>query len=152
MDKGGSGDGATGRGGFGTGLVRPANPPQHQRKRVPVLERTLAILVQSMRGNKVVVELKNDFEISGLLEETDQNMNLKMVDVRQTSATGSVRKMDMVMIQGKMIRYVHIPDEVDAIQNLHRHMRLLEKNSSQYRRHALKAPDPSKPPDFSTSR
>lgn len=29
---------------------------------------------QSMRGNKVVVEMKNDTEISGVLEETDQNM------------------------------------------------------------------------------
>ena len=29
---------------------------------------------QSMRGNKVVVEMKNDTEISGVLEETDRNM------------------------------------------------------------------------------
>lgn len=30
--------------------------------------------LQSMRGNRVVVELKNDVEISGVLEETDQHM------------------------------------------------------------------------------
>lgn len=35
---------------------------------------------------------------------------------------GSVRKMDMVLVQGKMIRYVHIPDEVDAMQNLQKHV------------------------------
>lgn len=35
---------------------------------------------------------------------------------------GSVRKMDMIMLQGKMIRYVHIPDEVDAIENLTEHV------------------------------
>lgn len=29
---------------------------------------------KSMRGNKIVVEMKNDVEISGVLEETDQNM------------------------------------------------------------------------------
>lgn len=37
---------------------------------------------------------------------------------------GLVRKMDMALVQGKMIRYVHIPDEVDAISNLQRHVSL----------------------------
>lgn len=35
---------------------------------------------------------------------------------------GSVRKMDVVLVQGKMIRYVHIPDKVDAISNLQKHV------------------------------
>ncbi len=35
---------------------------------------------------------------------------------------GSVKKMNVVLVQGKMIRYVHIPDEVDAIQNLQDHV------------------------------
>lgn len=38
------------------------------------------------------------------------------------SCQGTVRKMDTVLIQGKMIRYVHIPDDVDAISNLRRHV------------------------------
>lgn len=32
------------------------------------------VALQSMRGEKVVVEMKNDVEISGILEETDVNM------------------------------------------------------------------------------
>lgn len=35
---------------------------------------------------------------------------------------GLVRKMEMALVQGKMIRYVHIPDEVDAISNLQKHV------------------------------
>lgn len=35
-----------GRGAFVSEVARPANPPHQPRKRVPVLERTLAILVQ----------------------------------------------------------------------------------------------------------
>lgn len=31
-------------------------------------------------------------------------------------------KMDVVLVQGKMIRYVHIPDDVDAISNLQKHV------------------------------
>eukprot|EP00904_Undaria_pinnatifida_P004726 jgi/Undpi1/14254/HiC_scaffold_9.g03903.m1 len=92
-----------------------------------------------MRGQKVVVELKNDVEISGVLEETDRNMNLSMVGVRHTNPNGLVRKMDMALVQGKMIRYVHIPDEVDAISNLEKHMRAMDSNANSYRRNMLKA-------------
>ena len=43
---------------------------------VPLMGLTVLLAVggQSMRGNKVVVEMKNDTEISGVLEETDRNM------------------------------------------------------------------------------
>ncbi|CAM9523991.1 unnamed protein product [Pylaiella littoralis] len=141
---------------------RAQNRPRISKKRTNPLERTLAILVQSMRGNKVVVEMKNDTEISGILEETDRNMNgavcaiaalqcltrrrragprhiwvLSMVDVRQTNPNGTVRKMDTVLVQGKMIRYVHIPDEVDAISNLQQHMKTMDEQG--YRRQMLKA-------------
>lgn len=42
-------------------------------------------------------------------------------------AQGSVRKMDVALIQGKMIRYVHIPDDVDAISNLQKHVSKITK-------------------------
>ncbi|CAM9783767.1 unnamed protein product, partial [Laminaria digitata] len=142
----------------GTQSKRPTG-----RKRPNPLERTLAILIQSMRGRKVVVEMKNDVEISGILEETDASMNfavkrnakyaqctvcsdssredglLSMVGVRQTNPNGLVRKMEMALVQGKMIRYVHIPDEVDAISNLQKHMRAMDSNAAGYRRNMLKA-------------
>ncbi|CAM9337596.1 unnamed protein product [Ascophyllum nodosum] len=118
--------------------TRGSRPSAASRRTNP-LERTLAILIQSMRGNRVVVEMKNDVEISGILEETDGNMNLSMVDVRYTSAQGSVKKMDVALVQGKMIRYVHIPDKVDAISNLHIHMRAMAKSTADYRRNMLKS-------------
>lgn len=39
-----------------------------------------------------------------------------------SSCQGSVKKMKVALVQGKMIRYVHIPDEVDAIRNLQDHV------------------------------
>lgn len=33
--------------------------------------------------------------------------------------------MKIVLVQGTMIRYVHIPDEVDAIRNLQDHVRIV---------------------------
>lgn len=35
---------------------------------------TVIAALQSMRGKRVVVEMKNDVEISGILVETDQYM------------------------------------------------------------------------------
>lgn len=43
-------------------------------------------------------------------------------DARISSCQGSVKKMNVVLVQGKMIRYVHIPDDVDAIRNLQEHV------------------------------
>jgi hypothetical protein len=45
-----------------------------KRRRVPRIERTLAVLVQSMQGMTVIVELKNDAELTGVLDETDASM------------------------------------------------------------------------------
>ena len=39
-----------------------------------------------MRGEVVVVETKNDIEITGLLEEVDFSMNLTLGNVRQVTA------------------------------------------------------------------
>ncbi|CAM9534049.1 unnamed protein product [Ectocarpus sp. 6 AP-2014] len=144
---------------------RAGNRPPPRQKKTSPLEKTLAILIQSMRGNKIVVEMKNDAEISGILEETDRNMkaatvllaaygltcsragpapSLSMVDVRQTNPDGSVRKMDVVLVQGKMIRYVHIPDKVDAISNLQKHMRTMDQQG--YHRNMLKPKLSQAPP------
>ncbi|CAN0278094.1 unnamed protein product, partial [Discosporangium mesarthrocarpum] len=114
---------------------------RRRAKRVPQLEKTLAILVQGMRGHTVVVEMKNDVEITGVLEETDKDMKL-VIDFflcirlllsaslpsdcqtmrKKTWEQGGVKTMEMAFVQGKMVRYVHIPDDVDAIKTLHKHV------------------------------
>ena len=51
------------------------------RKRVPRLEKSLTILLKSLSGSNVVIELKNDTEISGVVDECDEGMNTVLVDV-----------------------------------------------------------------------
>lgn len=38
------------------------------------MERTLAVLLQSLEGSAVVVELKSDAEVRGVLQEADDQM------------------------------------------------------------------------------
>lgn len=45
-----------------------------RRRRAPRIQNTLAIFVQSLQGSTIAVELKNDIEITGVLEETDVSM------------------------------------------------------------------------------
>ena len=58
---------------------------------------------------KVVIEMKNGVEISGIIEECDSNMNLTIHDVRQVSLKGDVKNMDVAFVNGSSILYVHLP-------------------------------------------
>ena len=55
------------------------------RKRVPLIQRSLAVVLASLQGVQVVIELKNDNEITGTVDETDSNMNVTLQNVRQVS-------------------------------------------------------------------
>lgn len=62
---------------------RNGNQVFTRKKRIPVIQKSLAIVLASLLGEQVVIELKNDTEVTGTIEETDTNMNLTMNDVRQ---------------------------------------------------------------------
>lgn len=57
------------------------------RKRVPLVQRSLAVVLASLQGVQVVIELKNDNEITGTVDETDSNVNVTLQNVRQVSAS-----------------------------------------------------------------
>lgn len=54
----------------------PSQDQQQQQRRRPRrrMERTLAVLLQSLEGSAVVVELKSDAEVRGVLQEADDQM------------------------------------------------------------------------------
>jgi small nuclear ribonucleoprotein (snRNP)-like protein len=61
------------------------------RRRVPLIQRSLAVVLASLQGVQVVIELKNGNEITGTVDETDSNMNVTLQNVRQVSAFMSSR-------------------------------------------------------------
>lgn len=71
-------------------------PGQASGKRVPRLEKSLAILLRSLSGSRVVLELKNDCEISGVVDECDEGMNTVLVDV--TIVTPKVRRSENPLV------------------------------------------------------
>mmetsp|Transcript_38232 Transcript_38232/g.106328 ORF Transcript_38232/g.106328 Transcript_38232/m.106328 type:complete len:95 (+) Transcript_38232:93-377(+) len=72
---------------------------------------------QSLEGKEVVVELKNDFALRGVLHSVDQYINLKLENVRVVDEAKHPQLLSVknVFVRGNVVRYVHLPpDAVDT--------------------------------------
>ena len=128
-----------------------ASGPQARRtaKRQP--RRTLGVLCQAMVGLTVVIELKNDSEVTGLVFESDQDMNMTLSSsspsgVRYVNPRGVVTTHDELFVAGRMIRYIHVPENVDIDEMLTTHLRVLDRAKNEYKRQNLTKGAPSRPP------
>eukprot|EP01041_Mallomonas_annulata_P004341 gene4341-8638_t len=104
--------------------------PGVRKKKIPTMQKSLAILLASFQGMEILIEMKNDTEISGTLEEADRNMNSILQNAKQVTKYGVVINMDIAFINGSMIRYVHIPPEI----NMKKIERITDLNRGQQRR------------------
>lgn len=86
--------------------------------KVPLIQKSLGILLVSLQGEEIVIELKNDIEITGIVEEADENMNLTLHNVQQVFPSGYSRTMEIAFVSGTNIRYVHIPSRINAVKHL----------------------------------
>lgn len=77
-------------------------------------------------GQEVVVELKNDSEVRGVVEESDRGMNISMRNVRQVDANGTVAEFDFLVVNGPSIRYVHISPFLNVSSHITSHIRRLD--------------------------
>ena len=112
---------------------------------------TLGVLCQAMVGLTVVIELKNDSEITGLVFESDQDMNMTLsssspLGVRYVNPRGVVSTHDELFVAGRMIRYIHVPENVDIVDMLTTHLRVLDRAKNEYKRQNLTKGAPSRPP------
>lgn len=102
--------------------LSPAQTLKIVTKRLPKVQKSLALLVVSLVGVRLVVELKNDIEITGVLEESDENMNMTIQNAIQILPNGTVRELEIVFVNGSHVRYVHIPPEINAVRHLNEYV------------------------------
>ncbi|KAF6202090.1 hypothetical protein GE061_004487 [Apolygus lucorum] len=72
---------------------------------------------KSLVGKDVVVELKNDLSIHGILHSVDQYLNIKLTDISVTDSEKYPHMLSVknCFIRGSVVRYVQLPaDEVDT--------------------------------------
>lgn len=74
---------------------------------------TLAIFIQALEGMRIVVELRQDTIVRGLLETADNDMNLTMREVTMTPLEGTKQNLDWLYIKGHHIRL-----NLERFQNL----------------------------------
>lgn len=72
-------------------------------------------LLKALEGKFVTVEIRNDKVIKGFLDVVESNMNLNMSNVVLTDVVGRSYQYAQFYIQGRQIRYVMVPDDVDII-------------------------------------
>lgn len=86
---------------------------------------------------EVVVELKNDSEVRGLVEFCDPSMNLTLYQVEQTLATGEIHRYDRMHVQGPKIRYVHIAKHIKTSSLISSHMERLDRTIKRSQPHKI---------------
>lgn len=89
--------------------------------------RSLAFILIALQGTEVVIELKDDTEVRGVIEESDRYMNVVLHNVTQTSTDGTVANMQQLYLNGMKIRYVHIPPKLNLASQIAQHSKILHK-------------------------
>ena len=100
-------------------------------------------------GTNVVIELKNDAEVTGILEDTDPEMNVTMSNATQVLSDGSSVTQESITVKGHSIRYVHIPPNIRMRSHLSDYIRKIDRIRSSNQPRSIK--DKPKPvlPDAS---
>ena len=77
-----------------------------------LITNTMVCLLKAVEGLKTTVELRNEKQVTGTVIKVDGYMNITMKNVVYETMKGKVC-FDDFYVNGRNIRYVHIPDEVD---------------------------------------
>jgi small nuclear ribonucleoprotein (snRNP)-like protein len=121
-----------------------------KRKKGPLIQQSLSLAVQSLQGTffnvnvmiasdplfkgiEIVIELKNDDEIRGIVCACDEKMNVLLNQITVATHTGRQEKYDEMLVKGKSIRYVHFPPFLNIKSQI---VSYLKKTDSQSRKNA----------------
>jgi small nuclear ribonucleoprotein (snRNP)-like protein len=91
-----------------------------------VAEKTLICLLQACEGHKTIIELRNDSFAEGTVAQVDAYMNVNMKDVHFTKQASETVHFEELFIQGKHIRFAHIPDEINMREAIEGQLKKLQ--------------------------
>jgi small nuclear ribonucleoprotein (snRNP)-like protein len=105
---------------------------KRSKPKIPAIMKSLSILLTSLQGVKVMVELKSDIQARGTIEEVDKDMNILLRNVTQSKLQVKGENEEDVVhesyyINGPSIRYVHIPSEINAFSHVGAYMKQIDR-------------------------
>ena len=101
--------------------------PQTRKRKEPRIERSLSIILKSLQGQKLSLELKNDHEVTGILDEVDDEMNMALSSALVTTLESSNIHTEVLNIKGTEVRYVHLHRSLDVDRQTQEYMRKVDK-------------------------
>ena len=122
----------------GAGGANDCEVIKRKKTRIPKIRQTLAIMLASLQGTRVVLELKNDVEVYGLIDEVDSTMAVTLVSVKEIFPSGNVKESDVLHINGKAIRYVHIPPEIKPVSHVNNYIKTIDRITRSSRPNVVK--------------
>lgn len=84
---------------------------------------SLACVVQALEGSRVVVELRCDTVVRGMLASADDKLNLQMEGVTYQPLQGEARRMEVLHVRARHVRFVHLPGNLDPAAAVEQHRR-----------------------------
>lgn len=103
---------------------------RRRKKRIPLLQKSLSIVLASLQGKQIIFELKNDTEVTGIIDSVGHGMDVYIANARVVSCSGTVELKDLMFLSGSSIRYVHFPPDLNVTTHMAAYMKRLENESS----------------------
>ncbi|KAG0575597.1 hypothetical protein KC19_5G015300, partial [Ceratodon purpureus] len=88
--------------------------------------------LKALVGLELLVELRNDLSVRGVLHDCDNASNVIIKDATVEDVEGVQRQLPLVFLRGSNIRFVHIPDNVDVMQLVEDRRLMLDKAATAY--------------------
>ncbi|XP_073474077.1 U7 snRNA-associated Sm-like protein LSm10 [Aquarana catesbeiana] len=98
----------------------------HSVKERTIAENSLVILLQGLHGHATTVELRDESSAKGSVINVDAFMNVRLEKVTYTDRRGKESKLDDLFINGRNVRYIHIPEEVDIIHTIEERLKKIQ--------------------------
>ncbi|KAM3966549.1 U7 snRNA-associated Sm-like protein LSm10 [Aphomia sociella] len=83
-----------------------------------IYHNTLICLVKAMQGQNITVDLRNDSYVCGHILTVDGFMNISFSNAVYCDPQGNEFYFENLFIQGRNIRYVHIPENMSIIATI----------------------------------
>ena len=129
---------------------RSGAPPQDKKrarkKRLPRTHRTLAVLLEAVRDERLVFELKDGTSVAGALYEVDANLNATLRGATQTLRNGTQRRYESAYVNGSGVLYVLFPARCDPVRSLDRYLDAQERVARTQTRSKRAAPTTERAP------
>lgn len=95
-------------------------------------EKTLCCMLKELEGHSTTVELRNEIQITGLVNHVDGHMNISMSNVTYKRPRQLPNTFSHIKIHGTQIRFVHIPDQINMQKAITKQLDVNRHDSRKY--------------------